>query len=131
MRNDVDAEAVTRDLVHREAHAVDGDGPLARDVAREPRRQVDREHERARSGLDRGDAADAVHVAADQMAVERLAEGERRLEVHAVPGREPAERRDGERLGRDVRLEAVRADGRRRPAYAIDGDARERKTVGE
>src|SRR5690606_7807316 len=98
MRHDVDAEAVARDLVHGQAHAVDGDRALARDVTREPGGQIDRDDERPGRRLDRGHARDAVDVAADEMAVERVAERKRRLEIHARAVREQTERRHRQRL---------------------------------
>src|SRR5690606_23582653 len=81
MRHDVHVEGMPRDRVDRKAHAVDRDRAFPRDVARELGRQLDRDRERARRGCDRDDAADAVDVTAHEMAVERIADAKRGLEV--------------------------------------------------
>ncbi len=67
--------------------------------------------------------ADAVHMPCQQMAIQRLSEPQRRLEIDASPNREFSEGRDGERRQRHVRVEALSArldDGQ---AHPIDGNA--------
>src|SRR5262249_49324168 len=54
---------------------------------------------------DRADAADGVDVTLHDVAAERVADAERRLEVHAAAGLETPERRPRERLGDDVERE--------------------------
>src|SRR5882672_1215699 len=95
----VDLKKVAAHRIDREAHAVDCDRALLRHVARERLRQLDTEHRRAARGLELHDLADAVDVTLNEVAVERLPELERRLEVDARAGAEPAQRGDGERLG--------------------------------
>ena len=65
-------------------------------------------------GLDAPDGADAVDVALDVVAAERLAGAQRRLEVDARPGSRAAERGARERLGHRVERERARRRPRRR-----------------
>ena len=60
-----------------------------------------------RGGRELQHFADAVHVPGDEMAVERIGELKRRLEVHPRADAEPAEGRHAERFGRQVDREAV------------------------
>ena len=62
------------------------------------------------------EAADAVDVALDDVAAERVARAERRLDVHLVARGEATERRAVERLGDDV-------EGERAVLPAGDGEA--------
>src|SRR5207342_167739 len=89
MRDDIHLEASALHGVYREAHAVDCDRALARDVARELRRRLDLQARAAAQVLERGDAAHAVDVAAHEVAIDAIGEPERLLQVHLVPGGKP------------------------------------------
>ncbi len=108
MRHQVDLELPAPGRVDGQAHAVDGDRALGRDVARERRGQLERHDRRAARGRDRDDPAHAVDVARHPMAVERVADAQGGLEIHARAAFEAAERRDGERRPRDVGRERAR-----------------------
>ena len=125
--DDVDAEAVVLDLVDGERDAVERDGALGRDEARElapaPRRVKRRE---LAVGADVDDAADAVDVPGHDMPAELVAGLERALQVDAPAGLPVAERGLAQRLVGDVDLEdaaaARAADLGRRQAGAVAGD---------
>src|SRR5690606_9403837 len=124
MRNHVDLETAALHGVDRETDAVDGHGALAGDVALERRGQLECDARRAAVGGRLDDLGHPVHVAGDEVAVERVAQGERRLEVDAHAGRETAERRDGQRRGRNVGRERLARRLDDRETHAVDGDAR-------
>src|SRR5271154_6174633 len=87
MRNDVDLEASAAHLVHRQAHPVDADRSLGRDVAHEPLRQLEAQPPGARILDEVSERRDGIDVAAHQMSAERIARAQARLEVHAAPRR--------------------------------------------
>src|SRR5262249_43326607 len=118
-----DLECVALHGVHREAHAVDRDRTLLRDVAAERLRNANPYRGRARGRRELDDLADAVDVARHEMAVERAADLERRLEIHARALPKLAEGRDVERLARDVHGEPLGARLDRREADSAHRDA--------
>src|SRR5690606_7050944 len=124
VRHHVYLESPPVDRIHGQAHAVDRDRALPRDVALEPWRHLDLDHAGAAVAAYGRHAADAVDVAQDQVTVERIAELERRLEIHARAGLEPAERGHRERGRRNVCGKPVRAELDRREASAVHRDAR-------
>jgi len=98
-------------------HAVDRDRALLDAVAEHVRRRVD--PDRLRNAAD---VADAVDVALDDVAAERLPRAERRLDVDAVVRCERAQRRPAQRLADDVERKPVAVvldDGQ---ADAVDRD---------
>src|SRR5215471_3956601 len=108
MRNDIDLEGVALHGVHREAHAVDRDGALLRNVAAQRLRHANPYRRRARGRRELDDLANAVDVARHEMPIERVADLQRRLEIHARADAELAERRDVERLARQIDGESFR-----------------------
>src|SRR6516164_5837744 len=123
VRDDVHAEARALDRVDGEAHAIDGDRALRRQVACEVCGRCDRQPLRARFTLDGGDAADAVDVPGDQMAAERIAGTQCRLEIHCGAGREITERGERERLARYVGAECLRPKLDRGETASLDAQA--------
>ena len=109
VRDQVDAEGAGRgavgDAVDGEADAVDRDRSLQREVARQRRRRGDLEQPRFAGALEARDGADAVDVAADQVAVEPVAGAQGLLEIDFAGGVEAVG--GGEALGRDLDLEAM------------------------
>ena len=82
------------------------------------------------SGSTRADAADAVDVALDDMAAERLAGPQRRLDVDAVARPEAAERRARERLRDGVEGELPSSTAttvRQTPSIATESPTRRRR----
>src|SRR3954451_24271529 len=73
MRNHVDLEDIGLHGVHRETHAVDCDRALLRHIAGQRLWNPYPHGGRARRGREIDDLADAVDVARDEMAVERIA----------------------------------------------------------
>jgi hypothetical protein len=82
--NDVHAEAIAVDLVHRERDAVDGDRALGGDEARQIGRRLEDEAHAAALRRHRDDRAHAIDMAVDQMAAQLVAELERQFEVDAA-----------------------------------------------
>ena len=112
-----------RDLVDREAHAVDGDGALRSDesaeLVGEARRRRARRH---RAGSRETSAPTPSTWPAHDVAAEARVEAEGALEVDARAERERPERGLRERLGRGVGLEPVLRDRVDREAHAVDAD---------
>ena len=123
MGDDVDAEDGVPDLVDGEAHSVDGDRALARDVAGELRRNFDLQAH-GTSFFARGhDSRDAVHVSRHEMAAERISRPERRLEIDGRARDEIPERRERESLPRDIGGEGLAQPLGHRQAAALHADA--------
>src|SRR5262249_25728374 len=99
MRDDVDSEAPSFNLVDGQRHAVDSDRALARDQPLERRRHLDREAHGLllRPALD--DTPDAVDMARDDMAAQLVADLERSLEVDARADLPVLDRGEAQRLG--------------------------------
>src|SRR5881394_3962400 len=123
VRDDVHLERIAAHGVHGEAHAVDRDRALLCDIACEIARQPDPQRRRARGRRELDDLADAVDVAGHEMTVERVANFERRLEIHARADAELAERRDVERLARQIDSKTIRPRLDRGEADAAHRDA--------
>src|SRR6185436_1483040 len=98
------------DLVDRQRDAVERDRSLGGDIARErgPRDQADAQ--RIADRLDRGDLADAVDMAGDDMAAKLVADLERALQVERRALGPESRRGAALRLGRDIDRE---------PAFAL------------
>src|SRR5690606_6594573 len=99
------------------------DRPLEHDLPLEPGREIHLEHRLAGLGDDRGHRPRAVHVPADQMTAEAVAEPERTLDVDAVPRGQPPEVREPEGLAAGVEPGPVPVEGFDGEAAAVDGDA--------
>src|SRR6185369_8540399 len=98
VRDDGNGEPITIDRVDGQAHPGGCDRALLHDIAQEPRRGVDLEHEvRAEIGA-QGELAGAVDVAGDPVPPEAISDPERALEVDAPPDPERAERGPRQRL---------------------------------
>ena len=106
-----------------QADAVEGDRALFRDEARKRSRRLDRRVQRAAVLAAVAHARNAVDVAGDEVAAERVRGAQRRLEVDRGAGREPAERGARERLAGQLGLEAPVGQRDDREAHARDGDA--------
>ena len=100
VRDQRDLEAVVVERGDRERDAVDRDRALLEAVADDRLGRVDPDAAAVSFRRDRADAADGVDVTLHDVAAERVADAERRLDVHRVAGREAAERRTRERLRR-------------------------------
>ena len=92
VRDQRDGEAGVVERRDGERRAVDGDRALLDAVAEHVRRRVEPDPAPVALRLDRADAADAVDVALHDVAAERLARPERRLDVHRGARLEPTER---------------------------------------
>src|SRR6266446_4775467 len=108
MRDDVDAKLFPFNLVDGQRDAVESDGTLGRDRARQVRRRGEREAQRVALGAAIEDACDAVNVAEHDMATELVTEAKSALEID-LGSRSPA-RQGGARhgLGRDHGGEPIR-----------------------
>src|SRR5690606_33214335 len=122
VRDDVDAEAVVVDLVHRQRDAVESDRALGRDGARIGGGKLDEEAHAVALGTAPDDARDRIDVALDDVAAELVAERERALEIDARAGAPGAERRARQRLARGVDGEAPGSAVDDREADAGAGD---------
>src|SRR4029453_2776871 len=81
MWDNVHAEAVSLDLIHRQGNAVDGDRALGSDETRQLARRLEDEAHAAAFRRPRHDRAHAVDMAIDEMAAQLVAELERQFEV--------------------------------------------------
>src|SRR5438876_6576099 len=111
MRHERDREAAVVESRDRQRDAVDRDRALLDAVAEELGRRVDPDRLAARAH-----AAEAVDVTLHEVAAERLARTERRLEVDAVAGLQRTECRARERLVDDVERELRSVDRRQADA---------------
>ena len=116
VRDQVDAEfasvVAVDDAIDRQADAVDGDRALLREEASQRARRGDAQLPRLAGALEPSHGADAVDVAADEVAVEPVAGAQRLLEVDVAGSVEAARR--GEALGRDRRPGSDRSRRRSR-----------------
>ena len=123
VRHDVDAEVVGIDCVHGEADAVHGNRAFGGDVAGERRGGGEGKAFAARVGFAGEQFADAIDVAADEVAAERGGKGQRVFEVDRVAGLQRAEGGQAQGFVRDVGAEVVGAERNGGEADAADGDA--------
>src|SRR5262249_46685438 len=98
VRNERDLEPVVGQRGHGEAHAGDRDRTLLHQEAAKRGGSADAHAGAVALRLAGDDLADAVDVALDDVAAERLAGAQRVLEVDAAARAEPAERGAGQRL---------------------------------
>ena len=125
VRDQRDREAGVVERGDRQARPLDRDRALLDDVAEELGRSVEPDAAAVAFGLDAADGADAVDVALDVVAAERLAGAQRRLEVDA---------RSRRRAGRATCARASRAPRRTRASRRRDdrqADAVDRDRVAE
>src|SRR5207249_290600 len=115
-----------------QAHPVDRDRALLHQVGPRGGRAAEAVGGRVAVRRDRLQAADGVDVSLDDVAAQAIAQLERALEVQPAPDGQPAERRAGERLGREVGHEpraGAAHDGQTRAVHGdalADGEPRER-----
>ena len=81
MPNESDLEAVLGQRRDRQRDAVDGDRALLDAIAEHVGRRLDRDPAALALRLDRADLADAVNMALNVMATERVARSQRRLQI--------------------------------------------------
>jgi hypothetical protein len=108
------AVAAVGDVVDGQADTIDCDRALEGEKARERLRRRDGEQPRLADALEACDRADAVDVAADEVAVEAVAGAQRLLEVDLARALEPARRREARRRDLDAEAVARRRRSRRR-----------------
>src|SRR5438128_186830 len=130
VRDERDLEAPLVDGGNGQRDTLDGDRALLDAVAEELGRRLDAQADAPALGICGGHAADAVHVALDVVAPERLAGLERRLDVHLGAGIERAERASPDRLGHGVEGDAPVGHVRRGQAAAVDRDGVARARAG-
>ncbi len=86
-------EAAVIERADGQADAVDGDGALLDQIARELGLGVDLQHPREPLLAHRADGAGAVDVALDDVSTEAIAGAQRELQVHDGPGLQCAQAR--------------------------------------
>src|SRR3954470_8530795 len=118
--NQRDVERLVVDAGDREAHPVDRDRALLDRVAQHLRRRLHRQHAREAVLAHRGDDADPVDVALDDVTTEAVARAQCQLEVDAGPRLELAQRGAAQRLVHHVGAEARPAQPDRRQAHTVD-----------
>ncbi len=114
MRDEGDREGLLRQFGDGQGDAVERDRALLRAVAEDIRRRLDEDAQPFPFRLHRLHATDGVHVSLDVVAAERVADAERRLDVHLCAERLHAP----ERLRDDVEREPApfaRDDGQADP----------------
>jgi hypothetical protein len=122
VRDERDLEGALGERGDRERDTADRNRALLHAVAQELRRRRDPHPRALLLRLDRLDAPDAVDVALDVVAAERLTGSRRGLEVDLVPLGEGSERRPADRLGNRGDREVPVRDLGRRQAAAVDGN---------
>src|SRR5579872_956792 len=105
--NDIDTKLRPLDLVHRQTDPVDGDRPLARDVARKSSGNRNTNSLRARVTADRDNARDAVHVTGHKVPTKGIPHLERGLEVHQGTGTQITQRGQAESFSRYIGSERI------------------------
>ena len=106
-----------------EADAVDGDRAFHRHVTFDFGRDAHAEPPVGPFGCQARDAANAVHVALDEVAAEFLAAGERTFEIDARLGFHFAERGAAKRFGGKIGGEGIAVQFDDGQTAAVDGDA--------
>src|SRR5438067_13074124 len=129
VRDHVHFETGAVDRVHREAHAVDADRALAREVARQRRGRFDHQPRACAEVVERLHHADAVDVAAHEVAAEPVRKAQRLLQVHVAALLES--RGDRARRVRGVHVESVRVLRDHRVTDAVDRDGIADRDIGE
>src|SRR5882672_3813001 len=125
VRDQVHFEGIALDAVDGQADAVDADRAFARHVFRELFRYPEAHH----AAIPADDLADAVDVAAHQMAAERIAQGEGFLQVHLAGAVEAAG--ETQSLGGDIGGEALAGERGHGQAYALHRDRVADRDVGQ
>ncbi len=131
MRDDIDAKPLPLDLVDGQRNAVERDGTLGRDRARETCRRGKQEAQRIALRPTIEDARDAVDMAEHDMAAELVAEAQRALEVDLGPHAPAREGGARHGLGRDHGSEPVRPLLDHRQTGTRTGDRSADRGVGE
>ena len=121
VRNQVDLERAAFDRIDRQAHAVHRHRPLARDVFCQFARHFEGDSAIVALRGNTDDAADAVDVPADDVAVEPVADAQRLLQIDRRAGGKPSHA--GERFARHVERQPRRRQSHHRQAGAVDGNA--------
>src|SRR6185295_4833325 len=125
MRDEVHLEGVALRAIDRQADAVDADRALARHVLREFLRQPESHH----AAVAADHLAHAVDMACDEMPADLGAELQRLLQVDLAGTVQAARHAQG--LGGDVGGEALAGERGDRQAYALHGDRRADRDVGQ
>ena len=123
MRDDVDAELAAFDLVDGEADTVDRDRTLARHIACERGRHLEAHTPRAGILFEREQSADAIHMTRHQVPTQRIADTQRRLEIHRGPLAQGTEGGERQRLVGDISAEGASAHFHHRQTDPAHGDA--------
>src|SRR5256886_1140555 len=122
VRDERDLEAFVAERCDRQRDALDGDRALLDAVAEELGRRLHEQADAVAFGVRALHAPDAVDVALDVVAAERLAGPERRLDVHLGAGIERGEGAPPDRLGHGVEGDAPVGHVGRGQAAAVDRD---------
>src|SRR2546423_3984354 len=120
VRDERDLDAPVVEGGDGQRDALDGDRALLDAVAEELGRRLDAQADAVALGVRPLPGPDAVHVALDVVAAERLAGPERRLDVHLGAGIERGESAPPDRLGHGVEGDAPGGRVGRGQAAAVD-----------
>src|ERR1022692_580758 len=123
MRNDVDVEEGAAYLVDGQTHAIDANGALRRNEARERARHLEAQTPGARIGMNFHELADGVDMSADEMAAERIAGPQARLQIHARTADQRAQCRLGHCFARHIGEKHPRLLARHGQACALHAHA--------